>query len=119
MNSGTFYDDLLRLWPALLIPFAIYNMVSLIKNVPKLIKTNVIKREMLTYVGDRLHFPVRCLLPLPAYIHFAAHLNYSRLHLYRARPDSGANFIQLSAFGLRILQASTVLGTRHSHCLAR
>ena len=48
MNSGTFYDDLLRLWPALLIPFAIYNMVSLIKNVPKLIKTNVIKREIIT-----------------------------------------------------------------------
>ena len=41
MNSGNIYEDLLRLWPIIFIPFAIYNMVSMIKNVPKLIKSNV------------------------------------------------------------------------------
>lgn len=41
MDSDTFYDDLLRLWPSLLIPFAIYNMFSLVKKIPKLIKAHV------------------------------------------------------------------------------
>lgn len=88
MNSGTKFDDLLRLWPVILIPFSIYNMIMLVRNVPKLIKSNVISSLVTSLIGDFFHILICYAGPFPSNLRPFQSSNHPGFHLCGAQQNT-------------------------------